>query len=315
MNLEYQSKVLQACGAKSVDGVEKVQELWSGYGQILRLRLSGGPISSVIVKWVQIPTEAKHPRGWTSDIGHQRKLQSYRVESHWYQHYSKLSRARLAHCYAAEHKGDELLLVLEDLNSSGYPLRRERLNEQEFEACLAWLAQFHATYLGQKPAGLWSTGSYWHLATRPEEWAALKDQPLREAAEAIHRKLQSAKFQTLIHGDAKVANFCFGEAGAAAGVDFQYVGGGCGMVDLAYFVGSVLNEEECEKQEAAILDRYFQHLQKALPLPNAALETEWRSLYHVAWADFHRFLKGWSPGHWKINTYSEKICRAVIQAL
>ena len=33
-----------------------------------------------------------------------------------------------------------------------------------------------------------------------------------------------------------------------------------------------------------------------------------------AWADFHRFLKGWSPSHWKINDYSERITRGVIES-
>ena len=35
-------------------------------------------------------------------------------------------------------------------------------------------------------------------------------------------------------------------------------------------------------------------------------------MYYVAWADFHRFLKGWSPGHWKINSYSEQVVKKVI---
>jgi len=67
--------------------------------------------------------------------------------------------------------------------------------------------------------------------------------------------------------------------------------------------------------EAQILDTYFTHLHNALGNKTEALEKEWRSLYPVAWADFHRFLKGWSPGHWKINSYSERITRAVIKEL
>jgi len=45
------------------------------------------------------------------------------------------------------------------------------------------------------------------------------------------------------------------------------------------------------------------------------LEVDWRSLYRVAWADFHRFLKGWSPDHWKLSDYSERVTREVIAAL
>ena len=28
-------------------------------------------------------------------------------------------------------------------------------------------------------------------------------------------------------------------------------------------------------------------------------------IYALAWADFQRFVKGWSPEHWKINEYTE----------
>jgi thiamine kinase-like enzyme len=143
----------------------------------------------------------------------------------------------------------------------------------------------------------------------------LEDQGLKEAAPAIAEKLNSCEYKTFVHGDAKLANFCFAPNGQVAGVDFQYVGGGCGMKDLAYFVGSCMREKECEKLEHQILDTYFEYLQRELPERNEALEREWRSLYRVAWADFHRFLKGWSPGHWKINSYSERVTAEVIARL
>lgn len=143
----------------------------------------------------------------------------------------------------------------------------------------------------------------------------LADQRLKEVAPVIDEKLNSSVYKTFVHGDAKLANFCFAQDGQVAGVDFQYVGGGCGMKDVAYFIGSCLNEKECERLEAQILDTYFEHLQCELGERNEALETEWRSLYRVAWADFHRFLKGWSPGHWKINSYSERVTAEVIKSL
>ena len=90
------------------------------------------------------------------------------------------------------------------------------------------------------------------------------------------------------------------------------------MKDLAYLVGSCLYEEDCEKLEAQILEFYFTELKSALSNSNVdfdELKQEWLELYPFAWTDFHRFLKGWSPGHWKINTYSEKCERAVLELL
>lgn len=315
MNEYFRSIILERTGASSLVEKEIIQELWSGYGKIIRVGLENTSIENVIVKHVQLPIKENHPRGWNTDVGHQRKLKSYQVETTWYDTYSKNSSARLPNCLAIETKDDEVLMVLEDLDEAGYPLRKGAVTWKEITECLGWLAQFHASYLGKAPNGLWEVGTYWHLETRPQELAALDDQILKEAALLINSTLNSCEYKTFVHGDAKLANFCFAKNGQVAGVDFQYVGGGCGMKDVAYFIGSCLNENECERLEAQILDTYFEHLQRGLVERNEALEAEWRSLYRVAWADFHRFLKGWSPGHWKINGYSERVTTEVIKSL
>lgn len=315
MNKHFSSFILNSTGATTYSVKELVQELWSGYGKILRLKLSDGPYKTVIVKHVQLPFSKQHPRGWNSNIGHQRKLKSYQVESNWYKNYSDQSNARLPKCIAIETHNDEVLIILEDLDQAGFPLRKGNVTWEDISACLNWLATFHASYLGIVPRGLWDIGTYWHLDTRPQELMVLKDKKLKDAATQINKKLNSATYKTFVHGDAKLANFCFSNDHLVAGVDFQYVGGGCGMKDVAYFIGSCLNEAECERLEEQILGTYFGFLQNQLEEKNDALEREWRSLYRVAWADFHRFLKGWSPGHWKINSYSERVTAEVIKNL
>jgi len=307
--------VAKATGASGLIEREVIQNLWSGYGQILRVELTGADMNSVIVKHVQPPTAAHHPRGWNTEIGHQRKLKSYQVELQWYETYSQLSRARIPNCIATHRYGEEVLIIMEDLDVAGFPLRKHRVTWDDLELCLQWLASFHTSYMGQESQGLWEVGTYWHLETRPQELTALQDQRLKQAATQIDQRLNHCNYKTFVHGDAKLANFCFGPDGKVAGVDFQYVGGGCGMKDVAYFVGSCLREEECARLEAQILDTYFKYLQEELTERNEALEKEWRSLYRVAWADFHRFLKGWSPGHWKNNGYSERVTAEVINNL
>ena len=65
----------------------------------------------------------------------------------------------------------------------------------------------------------------------------------------------NCKFKTIVHGDAKLANFCFShDLSNVAAVDFQYVGGGCGMKDVAYFLGSCLNDQELRTTENELLD-------------------------------------------------------------
>ena len=312
--------ILKATGATELALTGTIQNLWSGYGSIDRYRLTGGEHVSVIVKHVRLPKRSEHPRGWNTNLSHQRKLRSYLVETNWYAQWAARcdEDCRVPHCLSLEQRDDEFLMVMEDLDGSGYPARREQASLAEINVCLHWLANFHATFLGEKPQGLWETGTYWHLETRPDELTALPEGALKQAAASLDQRLKDAPFQTLVHGDAKLANFCFSEAGTeVAAVDFQYVGGGCGMKDVSYFIGSCLDEHDCERLEEQLLKTYFAALNTALakhqPAINPqAVEAAWRPLYAVAWTDFYRFLQGWSPGHWKIHSYSERLANEVI---
>ena len=315
--------VLECALASSCTSKETIQSLWSGYGKIERWRLSGSEYKQVITKQV-IPGVGDHPRGWNTDLSHQRKLKSYQVETNWYESIRNRDEpllARTPYCLGTKKVGDQVLLVLEDLDASGFAGRRNLANQNEWQACVRWLASFHLENMNQSTEGLWKSGTYWHLQTRPDELARLDDASLREAALAIDQKLKGAKYQTLVHGDAKLANFCFNQKGTeVAAVDFQYIGGGCGMKDLAYFVGSCFRDEEAERIEKEVLDFYFSQIRELNQKLGALisvdeLEADWRPLYRLAWADFHRFMKGWSPGHWKLSDYSERVTREVIGSL
>ena len=323
LNPHFRSAILSATGASAMEVIGVIQELWSGYGQIVRIGLKGGSFPTVIAKHISIASEANHPRGWNTNLSHERKLKSYEVETEWYRHWSTRcgSDCRIPKLIAFDQRDGEILLTLEDLDAAGYPVRLNSLSTVHILACIDWLANFHATFIGQNPGKLWQFGTYWHLATRSEELEVLDDLPLKNAAPTIDQILSSARFQTIVHGDAKLANFCFSKSGdRVAAVDFQYVGGGCGMKDLAYFIGSCLDEASCEKRETELLDHYFATLGTALTTKHPSIdptdvETEWRALFPIAWTDFHRFLKGWSPGHWKINSYSERVAREVLSTV
>lgn len=311
--------ILSLTGAKSLESGKLLQELWSGYGGIFRVRLMGSPHQSVIVKHICPSRNNKHPRGWDTDRSHLRKVKSYEVETAFYQNWSHHcdQSCRVPKLLSFDENDTGTLLILEDLDAAGYPAR----DLPRVTSGLRWLAHFHATFLGKTPADLWEIGTYWNLATRPDEWNALEPGPIKDAAKEIDDRLSQATYQTFVHGDAKLANFCFSPSGdRIAAVDFQYVGGGCGMKDVAYFIGSCLRESECEEQEEPLLNLYFNELRRALSekhlkLDAEAVVTEWRALYPIAWTDFHRFLKGWSPGHWKLNSYSERLARDTLESL
>ncbi|GAA5213625.1 hypothetical protein GCM10025776_02960 [Corallincola platygyrae] len=206
-----------------------------------------------------------------------------------------------------------MLLVLEDL-AVDYPVRftagkDDRPTEVQIKSCIRWLAQFHAQFLGHSVDGLWPVGGYWHLDTRPDEWQVMPEGELKAAANVLDVELASCPYQTLIHGDAKLANFCFDASGArVAAVDFQYVGRGPGSKDLMLLLSSVMPDSRLMEEASALVEYYFEQLSTSLQQwqPNIdrhSVIAAWRSLYAISWADFHRFLAGWSPGHWKIGEY------------
>jgi len=272
---------------------------------------------------VQLPKSAKHPRGWNTDRSHQRKLHSYQVEVNWYQNFSSIAddRCRIPQGLKCFQNENEWLIVMEDLASIGFANTVTRPNRNHLKASLSWLANFHARYMGMRSKEIWEIGTYWHLDTRPDELEALEDQQLKKFAKRIDEALKQTQYSTFVHGDAKLANFNFSDDGnLAAAVDFQYVGHGCGMKDVAYFMSSAIEPKECEKMQTWVLDSYFAALHEALlhyqpNLNGSDVEREWRPLFEVAWADFQRFIKGWSPSHYKINTYTDALTARALQYL
>ncbi len=327
-NLSEEIKRL-ICQASDVDRCELgevIQNLWSGYGVIQKVSLIGTEITPAVVKHVDLSKHRKNRRGWDGDASHQRKVNSYEVENEFYRSFSHrcsgfarvpgfLGGAQLG-------AGQGCVIVLEDLDSAGFARRKSRADMEDVSNCLRWIANFHGQFLGDLGQGLWETGTYWHLATRPEEHAAMQDGSLKKAAKAIDQRLNECKFQTLVHGDAKLANFCFADgthiSPAVAAVDFQYVGRGCGMKDVVYFLTSCFGDDQCEQHYEGLLDFYFRQLNESLKddfVQFDELEREWRSMFAMAWADFNRFLNGWSPGHWKLTPFSQRMTDQALRML
>ena len=80
----FLSFIATTIGCESVTRMNRIQALWSGYGEVVRLKVNGKSKDpqTVVVKRVAPPTHDGE------DIGHERKLKSYEVESNFYRFFS-----------------------------------------------------------------------------------------------------------------------------------------------------------------------------------------------------------------------------------
>ena len=313
------NKIISITNASGIGIIEEIQPLWNNYGSLLRISLHGSVNESVILKHIQIPKKLKHPRGFANNLSNARKIRSYQVEECWYNDFNAsmaMSKSPTPVHLGSWKTNDDTCILLEDLNQRGFSNRIHRCTLDNIYTVIRWLAHFHATNLNRKAKGLWDSGTYWHLETRPDELREIQGTRLHTFASFIDERLGSTHFQTIVHGDAKLANFCFNKTGdKVAAVDFQYVGQGCGMKDLAYFISSCMTENEAKSFQEQILDWYFDHLSECLQNTDVdipALIADWRALYPVAIADFHRFILGWSPTHYKNTSTTDAITNSVM---
>jgi hypothetical protein len=110
---------------------ERVQSLWSGYGEIRRATLSGAVNASVIVKLVVPPKSAA--LGPAETRSHLRKLRSYEVERAFYRAYAPRCGAgcRVPAALHESAEGDRTLLVLDTVTGSDAERMYARLGWQK----------------------------------------------------------------------------------------------------------------------------------------------------------------------------------------
>jgi serine/threonine protein kinase len=309
--------------------IATVQSLWGGMGHIYKVSWNSDTRTNcLILKHVAPPRKSM-------SLGDKRKADSYQVECNFYQHVAPLLAQKhglslpvpyLVERNCGKHE-NEMVVAMSYIHNDGGELQDDR---STLLAILTWLATLHAAFWGPAAAdavvaqaGLQACGSYWHLATRPDEHACMPHQGwegrLKRAARAIDARLQRDPLQCIIHGDAKEANIMLSKANNNTAsrtgevvvtlCDFQYCGKGAPTKDLAYlFCTSSVNANG----ERAALEFYLQQLTQRLPdnVTPPTLEELCDSL-ELAYCDFVRFMAGW--GYW--GSGCQDRVKAVLQRL
>ena len=297
-------------------------KLWKGYGEIMTVQATdcNGTESQLVIKQVHIP---RH-----SELGedHLRKVHSYRVESVFYREMSERMNSRGVivptvrlitgeldtSCSTFCKDGMSMSIVMDDLRTQGpcYERKGNQLNLEEGKAVLSWLAKFHAVNWqsihtlssASIQGGLWQEATFWQLDSRSAELNAIDVDwiELKYLAKDIHDAIGGSKYRTIIHGDAKAANFLFfkeeRDQGIArvAGYDFQYCGFGDAMRDVAYFLSCSIKPGVLYVHERDLLEHYHFQLVANLTEEQAcgySMDVLQNS-YELCLVDLARFMAG-----------------------
>ncbi|MBQ4875857.1 phosphotransferase [Pseudoalteromonas luteoviolacea] len=288
------------------------QTLWNGCGTLEKCQIG---TRKYAIKISQVPDDLQHVNIQQTSFSLQRKIKSYVKEQHFYRHYALCLRdlCLLPQAIELHEINGKFITLLEDFEPLGFQ-NKSSVSTVHIKRVLDWLATFHANWLTEDTDNdefeTFGYGNYWHLDTRPDEYQKMPNSALKESAHKIDKTLKRIRYHTLIHGDAKLANFAFDD-NRVIGYDFQHVGLGNGLSDVMLLFTTVLNNAQLETECNDLLAYYFSRLQQALVHKCSAisfcdLQQQWQESWCFIWADFHRFLQGWRPEHPKINDYMKK---------
>ncbi|KAF4340166.1 hypothetical protein FBEOM_5863 [Fusarium beomiforme] len=213
------------------------------------------------------------------------------------------------------------------------------------EYLLPPLEEFKRRDAGE-PAGskLWLNGGYTYLATRRKEYDSLAVDTYSEWSDAFCKPFQGSDkstaevvadfltptgrpFETFIHGDVKSENLFTTESGEdVCFFDFQYVGLGLGVCDLAKLFTcsvpldmltdcpSIPDEMAMDRGERTLLYLYHETLLNRRPSDKEPLSYDWETLlrhWECALVDWCRFQASW--GFWGNTEWLEARVRHILK--
>ena len=204
----------------------------------------------------------------------------YFRETSFYQHLANEIDTRTPRCFFADRdEDDNFLLLLEDMSPAAQVDQFDGLSIEQAKTGLYELAGLHGPTLGDTAlhSADWLGGATESLrplyaAVLPalfdqflDRYNASIDDPLRTFVSRLGNELSlfsgyEAPFAAVTHGDFRTDNLIFeGASGQVplAGVDWQTIGVGSPLLDVAYFITTSLTPEDCESNEQDLLSYYL----------------------------------------------------------
>jgi hypothetical protein len=237
-------------------------------------------------------------------------LGNYLREVRFYQHLAATARIRTPRAWFAdmdEASGD-FALIMEDLAPAVQGDQMRGCTLAEAERVIDEAAKLHSSHWNDRSiddlAWVNDTRDAPVFVTQPlveQTWAAFLTRYVdmvspfaREVGDRLSRNFDAHRLgyrgpKCLVHVDFRPDNMMFGDLDGpspVAVVDWQSVSWGCGATDISYFLGGALTPEVRRANEAALLRRYHEAMQRL-----GVQDHDWDALRrNYAYYSFHLFM-------------------------
>lgn len=229
----------------------------------------------------------KLPSPFPENRAHGVNLGLYDSETRFYRHMAATTATPTPTCYLSLKDPDDaaFVIVMEDLSGLHMVDQREGLSGQGAERAVVALAELHASWWGrvvtaehewipsllhpriEAMAALWP--QLWPVFVErfgrclPEGGLPLGEM-VRDRYWPLMQQLADCTW-TLLHMDFRCENLLFGEPGSPREVvvlDWQSLGRGSGVYDLAYLLGGSMTTEDRRVHEGHLVHRYHEVLRQ-----------------------------------------------------
>ena len=136
----------EALNVASVEKTESIQTLWSGYGELYRIKTFSDTQTSLIVKSVHLPNRQRtHEAGAVNSVTKEKygPMRS-RAPGIEISHRILRASARCRPFFTLTHTSMDFYSCSPDLDAAGYSARPTSLENKDLTPYLSWLATFHA---------------------------------------------------------------------------------------------------------------------------------------------------------------------------
>lgn len=288
-------------GALAIEAVEvEVLDVANGMGTLCRCRLigEGSSVPTPASVMVKLPGDMGLTFRWFS-----RWFATARREHSFYRHFAATAPLRVPVIFHADfdQRTQESVLVMEDLHEMETISQATGVGPERALAAVAAIARLHGRF-GENPAADAAVAAHCGEFQNATQRRILQTVYMLALPVALDRFGECFSPETrrlaiefgpridthlanvvkdrprLLHGDFRCENLMFGSEGPddLAFIDWQGFGIGCGMYDIAYFLGSSVATEDRRRIEREAVETYHE-IVCGMGMKNYTLDECWRS--------------------------------------